>query len=148
VLCFGNPLRGDDGAGWVVAEAVAHHWPRRVMVRVGQQLVPEWAADLAEADVVFFVDASPLVGEAELEALSTDEDHTPVDGHDLSPAQLLRLTRAAFGRSPRALVLSVPAVNVEFGQTLTPVAARGVARAVYLLHTEIAALILQAAPGC
>ena len=74
VLGFGNPLRGDDGVGWLVAEAAAQRWPGRLVVRTGQQLVPEWAADLTDADVVYFVDASLEVDEAELEALSTDAD--------------------------------------------------------------------------
>lgn len=140
MLGFGNPLRGDDGVGWVVAEAAAERWRGRVAVRTGHQLVPEWAADLSDADVVFFVDASLEVDETVLEILWTDEKSTPIDGHNLSPAQLLLLTRAAFGRAPRALVLHVPAVNFDFGQTLSPIAARGAGRAVCLLHAQLAAL--------
>jgi len=141
VLGFGNPLRGDDGVGWLVAEAAAQRWPGRLVVRTGQQLVPEWAADLTEADVVYFVDASLVVEEAELEPLSTGEESAPIDGHDLAPAQLLQLTRAAFGRLPRGFVLHVPARNFEFGDTLSPAAASGVRCAVRLLNKALSSVL-------
>jgi hydrogenase maturation protease len=130
-------MRGDDGAGWLVADAAAQRWPGQLVVRTGQQLVPEWAAELTDADVVYFVDASLEVDEAKLEALSTDEDSAPVDGHDLAPAQLLLLTLAAFGRAPRGFVLHVPAVNFEFGDMLSPTATHGVERAVRLLDAAL-----------
>jgi hydrogenase maturation protease len=141
ILGFGNPLRGDDAVGWVVAEAAAQRWPGRLVVRTGQQLVPEWAAELTDADLVYFVDASQDVDEAELEALSTDGQSSPLDGHDMAPAQLLLLTHAAFGRAPRAFVLHVPAVNFEFGDTLSPAAANGVRRAVQLLNTAVKSVL-------
>jgi hydrogenase maturation protease len=140
VLGFGNPLRGDDSVGWRVAEALAQRWPELV-VRTGQQLVPEWATDLAHADVVYFVDASLEIDEAVLETLVTDEVSAPIDGHDMAPAQLLLLTRAVFGRAPRASVLHVPAVNFEFGEVLSPLADSGVRRAVALLDAAVTSVL-------
>jgi hydrogenase maturation protease len=141
VLGFGNPLRGDDGVGWRVAEAAAQRWPGRLVVRTGQQLVPEWAADLIDADVAYFVDASLEVEEAELEVVPIDAVSAPIHGHALTPGQLLLLTRAAFGRVPRAFVLHVPAANFDFGDTLSPTAARGVQRAVGLLHAAVSSVL-------
>ena len=141
VLGFGNPLRGDDGVGWLVAEAAAQRWPGRLVVRTGQQLVPEWASELTDADVVYFVDASLEVDEANLEALSTNGQSLPIDSHDLAPAQLLLLTRAVFGRAPRAFVLHVPAVNFEFSDTLSPAAANGARRAVRLLNAAVRSVL-------
>jgi hypothetical protein len=125
-----------------VAEAAAQRWPGRLLVRTGQQLVPEWATDLSGADVAYFVDASLAVDEVEIEVLSTDEDMAPVEGHDLAPAQLLLLTRAVFGCAPRGFVLHVPAINLDFGQTLSLPAERGVGRALHLLETELALINL------
>jgi hydrogenase maturation protease len=141
VLGIGNSLRGDDGVGCLVAEAAAQHWPGRVVVRTGQQLLPEWAADLTDADVVYFVDASLEVQEAELRVLSTDTDSAPIDGHNLDPAQLLLLTRGLFGRAPRAFVLHVPAVNFVFGDLLSPTAATGVQRAIGLLRAAVGSIL-------
>jgi hypothetical protein len=89
--------------------------------------------------VAYFVDASLEVDEAELEALTTDGFPAPIEGHELAPAQLLLLTRAVFGRAPRAFVLRVPAANFDFGETLSPVAALGVRRAVCLLNMHLSA---------
>jgi Ni,Fe-hydrogenase maturation factor len=58
LIGYGNPLRQDDGAGWAVAEAISRHWRHQIKVVTGQQLVPEWAFDLADADLAFLVDAA------------------------------------------------------------------------------------------
>src|SRR5579859_558099 len=58
VAGYGNPLRGDDGVGWRVAEAVAEKWGERVCALTGQQPTPEWAPVLAAADIACFVDAT------------------------------------------------------------------------------------------
>ncbi|HUE75682.1 MAG TPA: hypothetical protein VMP10_02550 [Chloroflexota bacterium] len=57
VVGYGNPSRQDDGAGWLVAEAIGRRWRQRVHVVTGQQLVPEWALSLAESDLAFLIDA-------------------------------------------------------------------------------------------
>jgi len=134
VLGYGNPLRGDDGVGWRVAEAVAELWADGLVVRTGQQLVPEWAADLHEAEIACFVDASLAVDEPTLAPLYADAA-AGMDGHDMEPAQLLRLTREVYGRAPSAFVLHVPATSFDFGDTLTPTATAGVDRAICLLNT-------------
>ena len=60
----GNPLRGDDGAGWRVACAVRERYAGRpdVEVLAGQQPVPEWAPVLAGAGVAYLVDAAGPCG--------------------------------------------------------------------------------------
>ena len=62
VAGYGNPLRGDDGAGWRVACAVRERYAGRpdVEVLAGQQPVPEWAPVLAGAGVAYLVDAAPV----------------------------------------------------------------------------------------
>ena len=58
VAGYGNPLRGDDGVGWWVADAIARRWRDHITVLAGQQPLPEWSLALARADVAYFVDAS------------------------------------------------------------------------------------------
>ena len=58
VIGYGNTLRGDDGIGPAVAEAVAALGLPGVRVIVAHQLTPELAADLADAQLVVFVDAA------------------------------------------------------------------------------------------
>src|SRR4051794_25887596 len=109
VIGYGNPLRGDDGVGWRVAEVIAERRAEQVAVRTGQQLVPEWAIDLHDADTAYFVDASIGVDTPELEPVAPDAVARPIDSHELEPAQLLLLTRLVYGRAPRAFVIHVPA---------------------------------------
>jgi hydrogenase maturation protease len=59
VIGFGNPLRGDDGAGWRAAELIAADLRARGVTVVGRhQLTLELAEDVSEADIVMLVDAS------------------------------------------------------------------------------------------
>jgi hydrogenase maturation protease len=140
VLGYGNPLRDDDGVGWRVAQAVAERWAERLVVRTGQQLVPEWAIDLQDADLAYFVDASVEVQLPKLEHIPCDGRTTLSDSHDLGPAQLLAMTRRVYGRAPDAFILHLPAANFEYGDVLSPLAADGVRRAVCLLNAAIGAL--------
>jgi hydrogenase maturation protease len=140
VLGYGNPLRGDDGVGWRVAEAVDASWAGQVLVRTGQQLVPEWAADLGEADVAYFVDASLEVAATTVRPVAAAVDVPWLDSHALDPAQLVRLTQAVYGRAPPAFAVHVPAARFEFGDTLSPVASAGVRDGVGLLNARIAQL--------
>lgn len=58
VIGYGNELRGDDGVGPKVAEAVEAWKLAGVSVLALRQLTPELAADLAVVRRVIFVDAA------------------------------------------------------------------------------------------
>lgn len=57
VIGFGNTLRGDDGVGPLVAEQVDTWNLRNVRSLSVHQLTPELAADIAQVETVFFIDA-------------------------------------------------------------------------------------------
>ena len=59
VVGYGNPLRGDDGVGWRVAERLAAD--QRLdgaAVLQRHQLTPELALDISAVSLVVFIDAS------------------------------------------------------------------------------------------
>ena len=58
VIGYGNTLRGDDGVGPKVAEAVEALQLPGVRTLVCQQLSPEHAEPISRARVVVFVDAA------------------------------------------------------------------------------------------
>src|SRR5579859_5307339 len=98
VAGYGNPLRGDDGVGWRVAEAVAENWGERVCVLMGQQPAPEWAPELAAAELAFLVDAThEAVRGVCVRRLEPDVGGQLLDGHTFGPAHLLGLAAALFG---------------------------------------------------
>jgi hydrogenase maturation protease len=117
VVGIGNTTRRDDAAGVVVAERVARLCPDADVVVV-QQLVPEIAERMAEADVVVFVDASVRV--AEVEESDVEPDPSPAGTHVSSPGVLLAMCEALYGRRPeRVVLLEIPARSFEFGETLS-----------------------------
>lgn len=62
IIGYGNPLRGDDRAGFSVAEHLhaAGVLPPSVTILATHQLLPEFAELLSQVDRVIFVDAEPI----------------------------------------------------------------------------------------
>ena len=57
ILAWGNPGRGDDAAGLVIAESLEGCVGGNVEIRCFHQLGPELSEDVAAADHVIFIDA-------------------------------------------------------------------------------------------
>jgi hydrogenase maturation protease len=151
VAGYGNPLRGDDGAGYRLALEARERYRGRpdVAVLVGHQPVPEWAEVLAGVAVAYLVDATPAgeggaAGGVRLVRLTDGSGDPPpdnrqatspslLDGHALGPAALLALCREAYGRAPEAFLLTIPAVRLDFADRLTAPAAAAVDEALHLL---------------
>jgi hydrogenase maturation protease len=144
VAGYGNPLRGDDGVGWYVAQAVAHHWGERVCVLMGQQPAPEWAPQLAAADFAFLVDATREVGpDFRVRPLRPASEEWLLDGHTFGPAHLLAMAGALYGHVPETYLLLLAANNLEFGEELSPVTASAAKRAVRFLDRRLKAIELR-----
>lgn len=76
--------------------------------------MPEWAADLAEADVEFLVDASVASHDrVRLTRLVPAADESLLDAHTLGPNALLRLVQVVYHRSPRAYLVHVPGEHLS-----------------------------------
>ena len=136
VIGCGNPLRCDDGAAWRVVQVIAHRWPDDVVIRLGQQLLPEWALDLSSVDVAFLVDAS-FTREVVISRVVPPRDSPLVDGHAVTPSDLVALARSLYGKSADVFVIEVPAADFQFGETLSPIAAEGAQAATRLLDAYI-----------
>jgi len=139
VAGFGNPLRGDDGAGWLVADAIGRRWREQVAVLSGPQPLPEWSLTLAEADVAFFIDggvnAGPRLRVRPVAAVSGG-----LDGHALAVEHVLALARSLYGRAPASYLLELPIHDVGFGEQLSPPTAQAARRAVRLLNRRLCRL--------
>jgi hydrogenase maturation protease len=123
VIGYGNELRGDDGLGPLVAKAVAAADIPGVRVLTARQLLPEFAADLAQAKLVVFVDASEVWSESGVEIRSlAAEDMTGWCTHHADPRTLLALTQAIYGQTPEAWWLTASGRNFDFGERLSGVA--------------------------
>ena len=130
VIGYGNELRSDDGVGPKVATAIGAKNLSGVCAISCHQLTPELAEPISKAGTVVFVDAAiGASSEIALRPLAPTEE-TQVMTHTADPRSLLALARDVFGRCPNAWWLTVPAQNLAFGEELSPVAERGLARAI------------------
>lgn len=134
VIGIGNPLRGDDGVGWVLAQQAEALSPPP-SVRCVQQLTPELSLALAGARRVLFLDAwlpaaqTASAGRSPQPVLIPLKPASAVGGaaagaggfsHVLVPAQLLAITALLHGRAPQAWQLLVPAFCLDHRDGLSP----------------------------
>jgi hydrogenase maturation protease len=129
VIGYGNTLRRDDGAGVALAEWLAAWWQRRAPVRLltVTQLAPELATDIAGAEVsaVVFVDAAAgaLHDQIQVRRLASDGG-SPALGHQLDPAVLMVYARLFSERNPPGWLVTLPGVDFEHGEGLSPAVQR------------------------
>ncbi|MGP8200813.1 MAG: hydrogenase maturation protease [Limisphaerales bacterium] len=134
IIGYGNTLRGDDGAGPRVAEAVAALNYPGVRTLVCPLLTPELADPISQARIALFVDAAlDAPQEVRLRKLEPAESGQ-IMAHAADPRTMLALARDVFGHAPRAWWLTVPAVEFDFGDKLSAVAQQGLASALETIH--------------
>lgn len=120
IVGYGNPLRGDDGAGPRVASALARSRYAGLRVIVAHQLTPEIAVLLAEVQFVIFVDARAASGGVRLRALDSSTSRATFDIHTSDPASLLVLSAMLYGHAPRAWLITLPSSQFSLGAPLSP----------------------------
>jgi hydrogenase maturation protease len=128
IIGYGNTLRGDDGVGYQVAETVAEWRLPQVRSIAVHQLLPELAADIAEVEIVVFVDAVVAIDSPApnitIATLAADENAT-FSSHIITPQLLLGITQRLYGATPVAYLLTIPAIDFTLGANLSSIACRG-----------------------
>ena len=121
VIGFGNPLRGDDGVGLTVAEALAGNPPPDCQVIIRHQLTPELADAIAAVKLVVFVDAAADAAPGAVVIRQIRETSKPTTGlgHAFDPPGLLALAGRLYGRSPEAFLVGVGADSFTLGESLS-----------------------------
>jgi len=140
VIGYGNELRGDDGLGPLVAKALGTAKIPGVRVLSARQLLPEFAADLAQARLVVFVDASEVGSEngIEIRPLAV-ENAISWCTHHADPHTVLGLTQAIYGQTPEAWWLTALGRNFELGERLSGTAEENARQALVCLKKLIQA---------
>jgi hydrogenase maturation protease len=134
IIGYGNTLRGDDGAGVIAAELISQHHPEFECVYL-HQLVPELAEQIAECDLVFFVDAQKDITQpnARLVVPSTEADQPRT--HFISPESLLALSQKLYQHIPKkAYVIGIPASQFEFSEEFSASTKIGVDESVQMVN--------------
>jgi len=122
VIGYGNPLRGDDGFGWAVADRLSEEFAGDESVRVlaAHQLTPEFAEPMSEAEQVILVDVS-RDGEPGTwrvtEVVPAAEG--PALGHQFEACGLLAAAREIYSACPPTLLVSAVAESFDCQETLT-----------------------------
>lgn len=119
VIGYGNTLRGDDGIGPAVAQEVDRLGVPGVRVIVAHQLTPELAADLADARLVVFVDATTGGEPVTAVRLDGSPPAAPMT-HAADPSSLLALAGAAYGRAPAGWLVTAAGTDFGFRDGLSP----------------------------
>jgi len=125
LLGYGNSLRGDDGVGHILAgllqERLQLEWQTPLRVHTDHQLTPELVSEMAEADVVIFLDAreGDGIGRVVCEIVQTDAQ-TGLLTHNVTPAGLLSAAREYYGVTPHGLLVSVVGASFDYSDQLSP----------------------------
>jgi hydrogenase maturation protease len=124
IIGYGNTLRGDDGVGQILADHIAAlDWPHCQVLSV-HQLTPELAAAIAKVDQVIFIDAMPhdphRDPDVQLQRIYPTDNLDDLT-HRSNPTVLLTLAKALYDKTVKAWWVLIPAVNFEYGETLSTV---------------------------
>lgn len=125
IIGYGNTIRGDDGAGYHVAETVAQWNFNHVRSLAVHQLTPDLAEAIAQAKTVIFVDAVATLSEVKIEQLRPNYAAS-FTGHYADPRSMVALTCALYEVLPTAYQILIPAVDFSFSETLSPVTRKNV----------------------
>lgn len=131
--------------GLRIAEAVESAIPgARLRVVSAQQWAPEMAAELAQAELAIFVDASAADAPGTLRSLPVTARARQTETHRFDPEVLLGLAESLYGRAPKtAFLLTVGAGRLGYGEAMSPAVARAVPGAVRQVAEWLAALAAQ-----
>lgn len=131
IIGYGNTLRGDDGAGYLLAEMVSEWGIEKVRSLPVHQLTPELAEAIAAAKLAIFIDAYSNCRQLQVHSLTVEESDTapaPLfkggasggsSSHSCNPRSLLQIAQFLYGNAPPAWWLLVPGTNFEFTEELS-----------------------------
>jgi len=137
VIGYGNPGRQDDGLGPAAAAAIERLGWANLTAYDNYQLNIEHAADVAEHDVVWFVDASkdaaaPFTVRPVQPAASID-----FSSHIVSPEAVLAIAAHCYNGAPSAHLLAIRGYEFAFLEELTAAAADNLRAALAMLIKRI-----------
>jgi hydrogenase maturation protease len=113
VIGYGNPGRGDDGLGPEFAAAVDHLELRHLDVECAFQLTVEHSLDVADHDVVLFVDAASTGPAPFTLCRARPQPSWSVSTHRVEPATVLALAVHIFDAQTEGYLLGIR--GYEFG---------------------------------
>ncbi|MCS7264806.1 MAG: hydrogenase maturation protease [Armatimonadetes bacterium] len=135
IIGYGNPLRGDDGVGWVIAENLKETLSdEKVLIKTCIQLTPELAADLSDSDFAILIDAR---AEEPAGAISYQQvEPLPVltsSSHHFTPASLLSYAYHLFGKAPKTYLVSINGAEFGYQERLSLPVQKAITKAIQII---------------
>lgn len=146
VIGYGNPLRGDDGFGWHVAQSLCQDEAGGALEVIAcHQLTPELAELVSRVRLAIFIDAElgEVPGQFSCQAVEPRPGFTTSFSHQLDPPTLLAWAQSLYGTCPPAALLCVTGQSFAHEEELSP-AMRAALPAVQAKVRELAAPVIQA----
>jgi hydrogenase maturation protease len=140
VLGYGNPLRRDDGIGWHAAQALAGTAKQENLhILACHQLLPELAESISQFDRVIFVDASVKepAGQISCRPIAARGETGNAMSHNMMPQTLLAWSRNLYNSEPEAVLVTMGAGSIEYGDGMTPQAAQNFAQLLDCVRAQI-----------
>jgi hydrogenase maturation protease len=130
IIGIGNPLRSDDGLGWVVAEQLAQDGDMDCDIHAVHQLTPELAQWAAVADRVIIVDASRdgVPGELQVYPLALAGYPPSRGSHAIAPEELALLAECIYGRCAPIIIVTMAGADFSLGESFSSIIAPKVAQ--------------------
>jgi hydrogenase maturation protease len=146
LIGYGNPARGDDALGPAVAEIIEQKKIPGVAVDSDYQLTVEDSAQVAENDVVIFVDASTDCAEPFCFEPLTAKESSGFSSHSVEPAEVAALAEKLFNSPAKCFVLGIRGYDFEhFKEDMTEKAKNNLQKAVVFLEDVLRTKIFMAA---
>jgi len=139
ILPYGNSLRRDDGAGFVLADGferlLAENRIRTDRID-SHQLTPELSLEISRESVsaVIFIDTRAVTGssddlEIRLDEVIPAEIASPSMGHHFDASVLMAYTKYLFKKEPPAWIITVPGIDFDHGEGLSALTRRSLENA-------------------
>lgn len=122
IIGYGNPLRGDDGVGCVLARLLKNRLRRDDLhVQTLHQLTPELIAWIAGASYVIFIDANAEThtGTIAYEPVYPQTKEGAFT-HNTNPSGLFAAARDWYGAVPHGLLISIGGRSFDYSDKLSP----------------------------
>ncbi len=123
IIGYGNPLRGDDGLGWYAVSLLQKQFTgSQVRFITEHQLTPEMAEDVADANLVVFIDAreGDRPGEIGSELVYPESARFSPFSHTLTPGAVLGLASRQYQAELYGVLFTVTGQEFGFQETLSP----------------------------
>ncbi len=121
VIGYGNPLRGDDAIGQVLAEQLASRFaPELLQTLPCFQLTPELAQPISAAAAVLFIDADIQLTPYTVLYQTVQPEPSGALVHHVTPGSLLTLATQLYGRVPPARLIRIGVPYLEYSAELSP----------------------------